>query len=233
MKKYLFLIAIVALFALVSCSSSEKKEEKSNTSQTSTEQATEAPAQNEPAPAAEETAKPEEKPMLEHQTTDENAPIVYFIKDISPESLVKAFDALGWTPQGKTGVKISTGESEKSNHLRPALIKDLVQKINGTIVECNTAYPGNRNTNKAHKNALKQRGYLDIAPFDLLDEEGEMLIPIEGAKHLVKGDYVGTHFKNYDSYLVVDRRVCRSMRANGRTVPQGLRQWSGGRGICL
>ena len=72
-----------------------------------------------------------------------------------------------------------------------------MQKINGTIVECNTAYPGNRNTNKAHLEALKQRGYLEIAPFDLLDEEGEMLIPIEGAKHLVKGDYVGTHFKGH------------------------------------
>ena len=214
MKKYLFLIVILAL---VACSSSDKKDEKSNSQQTSTEQ-TEAPAQNEPAAAAEETAKPEEKPMLEHQTTDENAPIVYFIKDISPESLVKAFDALGWTPTGKTGVKISTGESEKSNHLRPALIKDLVQKINGTIVECNTAYPGNRNTNEAHKNALKQRGYLEIAPFDLLDEEGEMLIPIEGAKHLVKGDYVGTHFKNYGSYLVLSHFKGHQMAGFGGAI---------------
>ena len=110
MKK-LFIIAIAALFAVTACSSSEKKEEKSKTSP-STEQQAESPAQTEPAAAPEEAAKPEEKQMFAHQTTDENAPIVYFIKDISPESLVKAFDALGWTPTGKTGVKISTGESE-------------------------------------------------------------------------------------------------------------------------
>ena len=115
MKK-LLIIAVAVLFALAACSTSDKKDEKSNSPQTSTEEKIEAPAQNEPAPAAEEAAKPEEKQMFAHQTTDENAPIVYFIKDISPESLVKAFDALGWTPQGKTGVKISTGESEKSNH---------------------------------------------------------------------------------------------------------------------
>ena len=218
MKKYLFLIATAAIFALAACSSSDKKDEKSNTSQTSTEQATEAPAQTEPAAAPEEAAKPEEKTMLEHQTTDENAPIVYFIKDISPESLVKAFDALSWTPQGKTGVKISTGESEKSNHLRPALIKDLVQKINGTIVECNTAYGGNRATNEDHMNALKQRGYLEIAPFDLLDEEGSEAIPVEGAKHLVKGDFVGTHFKNYESYLVLSHFKGHQMAGFGGAI---------------
>ena len=93
-----------------------------------------------------------------------------------------------------------------------------MQKINGTIVECNTAYPGNRNTNKAHLEALKQRGYLEIAPFDLLDEEGEMLIPIEGAKHLVKGDYVGTHFKNYGSYLVLSHFKGHQMAGFGGAI---------------
>ncbi|MBP5407305.1 DUF362 domain-containing protein [bacterium] len=221
MKK-LFLISAVLVFAVISCkSASEKAESKSETSQTAAEaaekQEEEKPAQNEtPAPAEEN--KTEEKAMLPHQTNDENAPVVYFIKEITPEALVKIYDKLGWKPEGKLGVKISTGESEKSNHLRPALIKDLVQKINGTIVECNTAYGGNRATNKDHFEALKQRGYLDIAPFDLLDEEGEMLIPIEGAKHLVKGDYVGTHFKNYGSYLVLSHFKGHQMAGFGGAI---------------
>ena len=135
------------------------------------------------------------------ETTDESAPVVYFTRDISPEGLVKAYKALGWTPQGRVGVKISTGESAKTNHLRPALIKDLVQMLNGTIVECNTAYGGNRATVAVHHQAVKERGYLDIAPFDLLDEEGYMTLPVNGK--VLKEDYVGSHFKNYGSYLVL------------------------------
>ena len=136
-----------------------------------------------------------------YETTDTAAPVVYFTKDISPEGLVRAYEALGWKPNGKVGVKISTGESAKTNHLRPALIKDLVQKVNGTIVECNTAYGGSRATSAMHHQAVKERGYLDIAPFDLLDEEGYMTLPVNGK--VLKEDYVGSHFKNYGSYLVL------------------------------
>ena len=136
-----------------------------------------------------------------YEVTDEAAPVVYFTKDISPEGLMRAYKALGWTPTGKVGVKISTGESEKTNHLRPALIKDLVQTLNGTIVECNTAYGGNRATVAMHHQVVKDRGYLDIAPFDLLDEEGYMTLPVNGI--VLKEDYVGSHFKNYGSYLVL------------------------------
>ncbi len=138
---------------------------------------------------------------VSYETTDENAPVVYFTKDISPEGLVKAYKALGWMPQGKVGVKISTGESAKTNHLRPALIKDLVQMLNGTIVECNTAYGGSRATVALHHQAVKERGYLDIAPFDLLDEEGYITLPVNGK--VLKEDYVGSHFGNYGSYLVL------------------------------
>ena len=145
-------------------------------------------------PAATETA-------TYYETTDAAAPVVYFTKDISPEGLVRAYEALGWKPYGKVGVKISTGESAKTNHLRPALIKDLVQKVNGTIVECNTAYGGSRATSAMHHQAVKERGYLDIAPFDLLDEEGYMTLPVNGK--VLKEDYVGSHFKNYGSYLVL------------------------------
>ena len=147
----------------------------------------------EPAPATEAGSS--------YEVTDKSAPVVYFTRDISPEGLVKAYKALGWTPKGKVGVKISTGESAKTNHLRPALIKDLVQMLNGTIVECNTAYGGNRATVAMHHQAVKERGYLDIAPFDLLDEEGYMTLPVNGK--VLKEDYVGSHFGNYGSYLVL------------------------------
>ncbi|MBO4672367.1 MAG: ferredoxin, partial [Alphaproteobacteria bacterium] len=94
-------------------------------------------------------------------------PTVYFTRDISPEGLVKAYNALNWTPKGKVGIKMSTGESLKTNYLRPELIKELVAKVDGTIVECNTAYAGNRNTSEAHWAEIKKRGFLDIAPVDI------------------------------------------------------------------
>jgi len=144
------------------------------------------------------TQGPEWKPQA---VDDPSAPVVYFTKDISPEGLVRAYKALGWTPTGKVGVKISTGESARTNHLRPALIKDLVQMLDGTIVECNTAYGGSRASNAMHRQAVKDRGYLDIAKFDLLDEEGYITLPVNGK--VLKEDYVGSHFGNYGSYLVL------------------------------
>ena len=127
---------------------------------------------------------------------------VYFIKEISPESLIKIYDALGRELKGKVAVKISTGEPGGHNFLNPNLIKDLVHKLNGTIVECNTAYGGRRNTTSEHWKAIKEHGFLDIANVDLMDEEGEMSIPVENGFHL-KENIVGSHLKNYDSILIL------------------------------
>ena len=117
-------------------------------------------------------------------TITAQSPKVYFTNDISPESLVKIYEALGVTPKEgqRVAVKISTGESEKSNHLRPEFIKNLVQKVNGNIVECNTAYGGNRSTTANHKKAIEQRGYGAIATVDIMDEEGDMEIPVTDTK---------------------------------------------------
>ena len=93
---------------------------------------------------------------------------------------------MGWDAKGKVGVKISTGEPPASNYLRPELIKNLVQSVKGTIVECNTAYGGRRAANAAHKQVVKDHGFLDIAQFDLLDEKGYMTIPIKGGKNLTE-----------------------------------------------
>lgn len=129
-------------------------------------------------------------------------PIVYFTRDITSAGLVKAYDALNWTPKGKVGIKMSTGESAKTNYLRPELIQELVKKVNGTIVECNTAYGGNRSDSASHWAAIRERGFLDVAPVDIMDEEGSMTLPVKDGNILTK-NYVGTHFANYPSYIVL------------------------------
>lgn len=152
---------------------------------------------------------------LEHQLPDDaDAPVVYFTRDISAEGLLRAFQAMEWTPTDKVGVKISTGESAKSNHLRPELIGPLVKSIQGTLVECNTAYGGNRSTPEHHHNVVRERGYLDIAPFDLLDEEDYTTLPIPFGK-IIQEDYVGSRFPNYTSYLVLSHFKGHAMAGFG------------------
>ena len=127
---------------------------------------------------------------------------VYFTKEISPDSLVRIYEALGRELPGKVAVKISTGESKKSNHLRPELIGKLVGKLNGTLVECCTAYGGNRQDVRKHWKAIEERGYKEIAPVEIMDESGEFSIPIKGGFHL-EADIVGEGLKNYDSVLIL------------------------------
>lgn len=122
---------------------------------------------------------------------------VYFTSEITPESLVKIYKALGKEATGKVAVKISTGESAQSNHLRPELIGSLVHEVNGTIVECNTAYGGNRSNTAAHRRAIEQRGYGEIAEVDIMDEEGYIDLPVTDTKYL-KYNRVGSHLSNYD-----------------------------------
>ncbi len=115
---------------------------------------------------------------------------VYFTSEITPESLVRIYEALGVEANGRVAVKISTGESSQSNHLRPGFIKDLVDKVDGTLVECNTAYGGNRGTTEKHLEAIAERGYNDIATVDIMDSEGEMKIPVRDTRW-IKYDIAG------------------------------------------
>ena len=124
-------------------------------------------------------------------------PKVYFIREINSANLVKIYEALGRKAEGKVAVKLSTGEPGNNNYLQPALIKDLVQKVNGTIVECNTAYGGKRSRTEDHLRAAKEHGFSDIARVDIMDAEGEFTIPVKDRKHL-EYDIVGSHLKNYD-----------------------------------
>lgn len=127
---------------------------------------------------------------------------VYFTKGITEESLIKIYEKLNKELDGKVAVKISTGEPGGHNYLSPNLIKGLVQKLNGTIVECNTAYEGRRNTTEEHLKAAKEHGFTDIANVDIMDSDGDMELPVENGKHL-KVNYVGKNLSNYDSMLVL------------------------------
>ena len=128
--------------------------------------------------------------------------IVYMTREITPESLVRIYRALGVSLPGSAAVKISTGEPGGRNFLQPELIRNLVQELKGTIVECNTAYEGKRNTSKAHWETMRDHGFTAIAPCDILDEEGYIPLPVTNGHHL-RENYVGSHLQNYDSMLML------------------------------
>ena len=122
---------------------------------------------------------------------------VYFTKEITPESLVKIYKALGVEAQGRVAVKISTGEGGNTHYLKPTLIRNLVDEVNGTIVECCTAYPGSRMDKQKHWQTIHEHGFDSIFAVDLMDEFGEIRIPVQDKKHL-KYNIVGNHLPNYD-----------------------------------
>ena len=126
--------------------------------------------------------------------------IVYFTKDISAGSLIKIYEKLGVNLDGNVGVKVSTGEAGSKGYLKADLIGPLVKKLNGTIIECNTAYPGQRNTKEEHLKVARDHGFTSIADVDIMDGEAEFRIPVNNGKHL-KYDVIGENFKNYDSIL--------------------------------
>ena len=127
---------------------------------------------------------------------------VYFISDITPEGVIKIYNALGIKLTGKVAVKLHSGEVGNQNFIKPEFWKPIIDEVNGTIVECNTAYEGKRNTTKAHWETMKIHGWTDIAKVDIMDEEGEMELTIENGKR-IKKNYVGSNLKNYDSMLVL------------------------------
>jgi uncharacterized Fe-S center protein len=128
---------------------------------------------------------------------------VYFTKEITPESVVKLYDALGIELPGNVAVKVHSGEEGNQNFLCPEFWQPMVERVDGTVVECNTAYPGARNSTKKHKQLLRQHGWNRLYAVDLMDAEGpDAELPVEGGKHLPK-DIVGKNLLNYDSMLVL------------------------------
>ena len=162
---------------------------------------------------------------------------VFFTKEITPETMIKMYKALGVELPGKVAVKVHSGEVGNQNFIRPSFMKPMVDHVKGTIVECNAAYEGKRNTTDAHWETMKLHGWTDIAPVDIMDEEGEMELPVPEGKR-IQVNYVGAHLANYDSMLVLSHFKGHPMGGFGgalkeylhrdRIFPrQGIHSWLG------
>ncbi len=145
------------------------------------------------------------------------APVVYFTSDISADGLLRIYEQLGWTPSGSVAVKISTGEPPASNYLRPELIEKLVRELKGTIVECNTAYGGSRASSAMHRQVAEDHGVTAIAPFDLMDEEGEKEWPVTGGSRLDK-IIVGSHAENSTDWVILSHFKGHAMAGFGGAI---------------
>ena len=126
--------------------------------------------------------------------------IVYYTKEITSESLIKIYEKLNVKLDGNIGVKVSTGEAGSKGYLKADLIGPLVKKLNGTIIECNTAYPGKRNNKEEHLKVAEEHGFTSYATVDIMDADGEFKIPVKNGKHL-EYDIIGENFKKYDSII--------------------------------
>lgn len=153
------------------------------------------------------------------QTTEEadKRPAVYFIEEITPENLVRIYEALGRKAEGRVAVKVSTGEPGGHNFLQPTLIADLVHKVGGTIVECNTAYGGGRSDTENHLKAAADHGFTSIADVDIMDANGEVALPVKGGRHL-KEDFVGRNYLNYDFTVILSHFKGHAMGGFGGAI---------------
>lgn len=127
---------------------------------------------------------------------------VYFTREITPQAVIELYEALGVNLPGKVAVKVHSGEVGNQNFIRPDFMKPMVERVQGTIVECNTAYEGKRNTTKEHWDTMKLHGWTDIAKVDILDEGGDLELPIDGG-NVIDKNFVGANMKHYDSLLVL------------------------------
>lgn len=143
---------------------------------------------------------PTTAPSETETPSDADAPTVYMTTEITPEALVEIYNQLGFQAEGNVAVKMSTGEPPNSNYLRPELIKDLVQGVNGTIVECNTAYGGSRANTAMHYQVAENHGFTEIADVDIMDENGSLEIPIANGT-TIHENFVGANLANYDSLI--------------------------------
>lgn len=145
---------------------------------------------------------------------------VYFSRVITPENVVEMFKILNKDLPGKVAVKVHSGEKGNQNYLRPEFMKKIVNYVKGTIVECNTAYEGQRNTTQKHKKLMKEHGWNDFFDVDIMDAEGDDLeIDIPNGK-VIKKNYLGKNIKNYNSMLVVSHFKGHPMGGYGGALKQ-------------
>ena len=145
---------------------------------------------------------------------------VYFTKEISKEKLVEMFKLLNKELKGKVAVKVHSGEKGNQNYLKPKFLKPIIDYVNGTVVECNTAYEGARNTTEKHKELIKKHGWSDLFNVDILDSEGPDLVLDIPTGKIINKNYVGKNIKNYDSMRVVSHFKGHPMGGYGGAIKQ-------------
>ncbi|MBS7341373.1 MAG: DUF362 domain-containing protein [Lachnospiraceae bacterium] len=145
---------------------------------------------------------------------------VYFSSTITPEKILELYKAVGKELPGKIGIKVHSGETGNQNFLRPEFWKSLIDYVGGTVVECNTAYEGTRNTTEKHKKTIQEHGWDSYFPVDIMDSEGpDMVLSIENGKRITK-NYVGRHLADYDSLLVLSHFKGHPMGGYGGALKQ-------------
>jgi len=149
-----------------------------------------------------ETVVLEAPVLINTQVSGAEKSVVYMTTNISPAGLMAVYNALGLQASGNVAVKISTGEPGNTHFLAPSLIKDLVQRVNGTIVESNTAYGGRRANTAAHYQVARDHGFTAIAPVVIMDERADIRIPVVGGRHITE-DIVGARFTEFTFHIVL------------------------------
>ncbi len=144
---------------------------------------------------------------------------MYFIREINSQNMIKVYKALGKELKGNVAVKVHSGEKGNQNFLHPSFMKDIIDYVKGTVVECNTAYPGARNTSSKHKKLLEDHEWTKYFNVDLLDETGSSILPIPNGK-VLKENYVGENLLNYDSMLVLSHFKGHPMGGYGGALKQ-------------
>ena len=144
---------------------------------------------------------------------------VYFIKEITPENVVKMYEKLGLELPGKVAVKLHSGEQGNQNYLRPEFVKPIIDRVNGTVVECNTAYGGARNTTEKHVELMKEHGWSKYFNVDIMDAKEDIEIDIPNGK-VIKKNYLGKDIENYDSMLVLSHFKGHPMGGYGGALKQ-------------
>ena len=145
---------------------------------------------------------------------------VYFSKEITPEKVVQIYQTMNKDLPGKVAVKVHSGEKGNQNYLKPEFLKPMVEYVKGTIVECNTAYEGERNSTDKHKKLIEYHGWTKYFDVDILDAEGEDLVLDIPEGNVIKKNYLGKNIKNYDSMLVISHFKGHPMGGYGGALKQ-------------
>lgn len=216
MKRWYAILMIVGLlFSLCACTQEEGSAQSPPPVQSAQQQQEQQTADTETTQQEQQIAGSEA--TQQQPEAAQGTPVLYMTQEITPEGLMAVYQALQWEPQGRVAVKLSTGEPPASNYLRPELIAGLVQSLDGTIVECNTAYGGSRAETAMHYQVAEDHGFTAIADFQILDEDGSMTLPVQGGTRLSE-NYVGAAFDDYDSYLVLSHFKGHSMAGYGGAI---------------